>query len=83
MGEAVLLYDSQEPRGEYVLVIEGADPEKRMQAEREDWEKLSVQEHVAMYEAQGLARKDAMKKAAEDRGVSKREIYQALISVEE
>ncbi|MBP3736142.1 MAG: 16S rRNA (cytidine(1402)-2'-O)-methyltransferase [Lachnospiraceae bacterium] len=83
LGEAVLLYDSQEPRGEYVLVIEGADPEKRMQAEREDWEKLSVQEHVAMYEAQGLARKDAMKKAAEDRGVSKREIYQALISVEE
>ncbi len=79
LGEAVIFYDSQEPRGEYVLVIEGADPEKRMQAEREDWEKLTVQEHVAMYEAQGLARKDAMKKAAEDRGVSKREIYQALI----
>ena len=43
------------------------------------WEEMSVQEHMALYEGQGMDRKEAMKQVAKDRGVSKREIYQMLL----
>ena len=46
------------------------------------WEEISIAEHVAMYEQQGNSRKDAMKLAAKDRGVSKRDIYKALLDGE-
>lgn len=78
-GEALEYYRSHEPRGEYVLVIEGQDPEVLVKEERAAWEQMSVTEHTEMYMAQGMSKKDAMKAAAADRGVGKREIYQALL----
>lgn len=78
-GEALEYYRSHEPRGEYVLVIKGQDPEVLVKEERAAWEQMSVTEHTEMYMAQGMSKKDAMKAAAADRGVGKREIYQALL----
>lgn len=79
LGDAVRFYEENEPRGEYVLVIEGAEPGTAEKKKQEAWKSMTVPEHVALYEAQGLPRKDAMKKAAEDRGISRRDIYAELL----
>ena len=76
---ALDFYEANEPRGEYVLVIEGRSREEKRQEARENWLEMPVEEPVALYERQGMDRKDAMKQAAKDRGVSKRDIYQALL----
>lgn len=75
---ALEYYKSQEPRGEYVLVIEGKSREEKRQEEISSWESLSIEEHMARYERQGMDGKSAMKQVARDRGVSKREIYAYL-----
>jgi hypothetical protein len=72
-------YEDKEPRGEYVLVICGKSREEIIKEQQESWEQLSIEEHVAHYENQGIARKEAMKMVAKDRGVSKRDIYQYLV----
>ncbi|WP_310551924.1 16S rRNA (cytidine(1402)-2'-O)-methyltransferase [Paenibacillus glufosinatiresistens] len=68
------------PLGEYVLVIEGESAEAAAEAEAAWWQSLTTAEHVAHYEAQGMERKEAMKKTASDRGVAKRDIYNALLN---
>ncbi|MBQ9911308.1 MAG: 16S rRNA (cytidine(1402)-2'-O)-methyltransferase [Lachnospiraceae bacterium] len=80
--EALAYYEKNEPKGEYVLVMEGADPNEKLLKEQESWEKLAIGEHVALYEKQGMDRKDAIKAAAKDRGLSKREVYNAVIADE-
>ena len=77
LGEAVEYYEANEPRGEYVLVIEGFSG-KAPEA-GEDLTLLSPDEHVARYEAEGMKRMDAIKKAAKDRGMSKSDLYKLLI----
>ena len=79
LEDAVRFYGEQEPRGEYVLVLEGRSHASIDEEERSRFENMSVQEHVEMYEEQGLNRRDAMKQAAKDRGVSKRDIYRSLL----
>ena len=76
---AISYYEGQEPRGEYVLILAGADPAARKQQQQAAWEQISIAEHVTMYEQQGLDRKEAMKRAALDRGISKRDVYRALL----
>lgn len=71
--------EENEPRGEYVLVICGRSREEMKRKEQQSWESMSVEDHMAHYEAQGIDRKEAMKLVAKDRGVSKRDIYQALL----
>ena len=80
LSEAAAYYSANPPKGECVIVIEGADPEATARAEQASWEELSIPEHVAMYEAQGMSRKDAMKAAAADRGIGKRDIYKELMN---
>ena len=72
-------FETNDPRGEYVLVIEGKSYEEKKQEAQKNWLEMPVEEHVALYESQGFDRKEAMKKAAKDRGVSKRDIYQSLL----
>lgn len=72
-------YETQEPKGECVLVIEGKSRQELVEEERARWEEMSIQEHMEVYLAQGMDKKDAMKAVAKDRGVSKRDIYQALL----
>lgn len=76
---AIEYYNSNEPRGEYVLVIEGKDTELIKKEKQDGFLTMSVAEHVEMYTNQGMDRKEAMKQAAKDRGVSKRDIYQELL----
>lgn len=77
LTEAVEYYTVNEPRGEYVLILEGADPEERSQEERQRWEELSFTEHMERYH--DLTPKEAMKQVAHDRGISKRDVYSALL----
>ncbi len=72
-------YEEREPRGEFVLVICGKTREEVEKEKQSFWEAMSIEEHMAHYESQGIARKEAMKLVAKDRGVSKRDIYNSLI----
>ena len=79
LDEAAAIYEAEAPRGEYVLVLAGKPREEiRAEAIRE-WEKLTPAEHMDFYTGQGMDRKEAMKRVAADRGVSKKEIYRALL----
>ena len=74
-------YQDQKPLGECVLVIEGKSREEIREEEKAAWEEMSISQHMEVYEKQGIARKEAMKLVAKDRGVTKREIYQALLEI--
>ena len=78
-ADSLAYYTANEPRGEYVLIIDGRSRAELRKEEQQNWEALSVEEHMAHYEAQGIDHKEAMKRVAKDRGVSKRDIYQALL----
>lgn len=80
ISECLKFYEDNEPRGEYVLVLEGRTFEELHEEERKNWEDMSLEEHMAIYEKQGIAHKDAMKLVANDRGISKRDVYQALLN---
>lgn len=75
LDEAIEKYDEEPPKGEFVVVVEGYNGEAIKET---FWQDMTVDEHYEYYLAQGLARMDATKKVAADRGVSKREIYGKL-----
>ncbi|MCI8382832.1 MAG: 16S rRNA (cytidine(1402)-2'-O)-methyltransferase [Lachnospiraceae bacterium] len=77
--EALALYEEEEPRGEYVLVIEGKSLLQKKKEKQEGFLELAIEEHMKRYEEAGMNRKEAMKMVAKDRGVSKREIYQYML----
>ncbi len=83
IADAISFYKENEPRGEYVLVIEGKSLEEQDEEKRKSWQEMSIEEHMKFYEDAGVPHKEAMKKVAADRGVGKREIYQALLDSEE
>ena len=74
-------YQDQKPLGECVLVIQGKSREEIREEEKAAWEEMSISQHMEVYEKQGIAHKEAMKLVAKDRGVTKREIYQALLEI--
>lgn len=80
--ESIAYYTEQEPKGECVLVIEGVNIETLKAEERKQWDTMSIPKHVEYYISQGNDKKTAMKLAAADRGISKRDIYQAMINEE-
>ncbi len=82
LPEAALFWTENEPRGEYVLVLEGLSEEAAAEQGKARWSGISLTEHLERYLAQGLDKKEAMKRMAEDRGVSRREIYQGLLDEE-
>lgn len=79
LKSAVALYEAEEPRGEYVLVVEGKSLQQKRKERRESFLSLSIEEHMRRYEEAGMERKEAMKAVAKDRGVGKREIYQYML----
>ena len=82
LSESLIFYNDNEPRGEYVLVIEGKTFEQLQEEAQKSWENMSLEEHMEIYVNQGIDRKEAMKKVAKDRGISKRDVYQALLKEE-
>ena len=79
ISEMLDYYKENEPRGEYVLVLDGKSFETIAEEEKKSWEAMTIEEHMAIYEGQGIDRKEAMKLVAKDRGISKRDVYQALL----
>ena len=76
LGEAIAFYEAQDPRGEYVLVVEGSSSAPAASA---FWESMDIPTHVNHYIAQGYSKMDAIKQAAKDRGVPKNQVYQEML----
>ena len=72
LKDALCLYDEKSPKGEYVIVIEGANGEC---LEEKWWKALTASDHIQKYIDEGDDPKDAIKKTAKDRGVPKRDVY--------
>lgn len=79
LEDALAYYGENEPRGEFVLVVEGKGLEGKKEEAVKEWLQIPLEEHMEYYEGQGISRKEAMKLVAKDRGVGKREVYQALL----
>ena len=79
LQSAIQYYSENAPKGEYVLVIEGKTLEELETEKQDSWKSMSIPEHMEIYLSQGISKKDAMKKVASDRGISKRDVYQALL----
>lgn len=76
---AMAYYEENDPRGEYVLVIEGKTFKEQKEELRQSYEDMTIEAHMKLYEDKGIDRKEAMKLVAKDRGVAKRDIYNALL----
>ena len=83
LEDALHFYETNDPRGEYVLVLEGKSHEEKAREKEASFAQMSMEEHMKFYEDQGMDRKDAMKLVAKDRGISKRDVYQYFIKNEE
>ncbi|MCI5935046.1 MAG: 16S rRNA (cytidine(1402)-2'-O)-methyltransferase [Lachnospiraceae bacterium] len=82
LEDVISYYKDNEPRGEYVLVVEGKALREVEAEAREQWESVSLEDHMAIYTGQGFPKKEAMKLVAKDRGMTKRDVYQALLTEE-
>lgn len=79
LEEVLSYYSDREPRGEYVLVLAGKPREELVEEQQRAWSELSLKDHMEHYENQGIDHKEAMKLVAKDRGIPKRDVYQALL----
>ena len=79
ISSAIAYYENNEPRGEFVLVIEGKSFKEQDEEKIQSFSDMSIEDHMKLYEDKGIDRKEAMKLVAKDRGVSKRDIYNALL----
>lgn len=81
--EAHMAYENREPKGEYVLILEGKSY-KDLQLEMQDfWEEKTISEHMSFYMDEGYSKKEAMKSVAKDRGISKRDVYRVIVGESE
>ena len=83
LEDALHFYETNDPRGVYVLVLEGKSQEEKAREKEASFAQMSMEEHMRFYEDQGMDRKEAMKLVAKDRGISKRDVYQYFIKNEE
>lgn len=79
LSSAVEYYNDNQPKGEYVLAIDGCTFSELEAKKQEVWQEISVAKHVNLYISEGLSKKEAMKKVASDRGMSKREVYNCML----
>ena len=79
LEEAIARYETETAKGEFVLIVEGADEKKLEEDKKKDWERMTLKEHLELHMNNGLPRKDAIKKVANERGLSKRDVYNALL----
>ena len=82
LGEAVSYYEETEPRGEFVLVIQGKSREEIQKEQLQSWESVSMEVHLEQYLSQGLAKKEAIRQVARDRGLSRRDVYQYFLQAD-
>lgn len=79
LAEAIEFYAAHEPKGEFVVVLEGADAAELKAREQEQWADVPLEEHLNRKLSEGMGRGEAMKAVAKERGMSKNEVYRALI----
>lgn len=79
IADVISFYKNEQPRGEYVIVIEGKSHMDIEKENREGWMNMNLREHMNLYESNGFTKKEAMKMVAKDRGISKRDVYQQLL----
>lgn len=79
LASAIEKYESEAPKGEFVVIVDGISEEEVFESQKKDWNSISLEEHLNLYTSEGIDKKDAMKKVAEDRGISKREVYNGLL----
>lgn len=79
LQEAISYFKENEPKGEFVFVLEGADITELERKEQVKWEEVPLEEHMRMYTSRGIERKEAMKAVAKDRGMTKNQVYKALL----
>ena len=78
LSTLIKYYDENQPKGEFVVIVEGLSREELRKSEIESFEEMTIEDHMLMYTEKGMSEKDAMKQVAKDRGVSKRDIYAYL-----
>lgn len=76
IAELMAYYDENEPRGEYVIIVEGSGEEA---AAEEQEEALSTVELCHKLMEEGMAKKEAMRETAKRLGLSRRDVYQAML----
>lgn len=81
LEEALMYYEEKNIKGEFVLVVEGKSEEDILMQERSKWEDLSIEDHIKSYINEGFSKKDAIKKVAKDRSLSKSEVYKYSIEL--
>ena len=81
LEEALEYYENNDPRGEYVLVLEGKSHKQREEEKQAILSEIPIEGHMKMYEDKGIDRKEAMKLVAKERGISKRDVYNYLLSL--
>ena len=79
INAACEMYEEEDPRGEYVLVIAGLDKDIKKAEAIENWNQIPLKEHMDKYLKNGMEKKEAMKQVAADRGISKRDVYNELL----
>ena len=80
IDDLILYYQTEKPLGECVLEIDGRNRKEMEEEQKASWEKITIEEHMELYENKGHSRKEAMKLVANDRGMTKRDVYQYLIN---
>lgn len=81
LEEALEYYESNDPRGEYVLVLEGKSHQQKEVEKIASFSEMTIEEHMKLYEDKGIDRKEAMKLVAKERGISKRDVYNYLLTI--
>lgn len=79
LSEAIAVFEKEEPKGEYIIILEGKSMKEIEEDRQSRWMEKTVSEHLKMYLDMGLEKKEAMKRVAKDRGISKRDVYRALL----
>ena len=82
LEDALEYYESNDPRGEYVLVLEGKSHQQKEEEKQASFSEMSIEDHMKIYEDKGVDRKEAMKLVAKERGISKREVYNYLLTIQ-
>ena len=83
LEEALEYYETNDPRGEYVLVLEGKSHKQKNEEKQALLSEMSIEEHMKLYEDQGMDRKEAMKLVAKERGISKRDVYNYMLTLQD
>ncbi|MGE5632143.1 MAG: 16S rRNA (cytidine(1402)-2'-O)-methyltransferase [Caulobacteraceae bacterium] len=82
ISDIIDVFSKKTIKGEFVLVIDGMDEKELVDIELKKWDNISIEEHIRLYMKQGIDKKEAIKKVAEDRKLPKKEVYKVGCEIE-